>query len=533
MGPKKIELDLKAGPITCNYGEFDTNANLDSNNKINCNGNTCNITGNGVTATQGLITISAAGDYILEGDFQGQVLIQAQKKDDVHLILNNSSISSNNGPAINALEADKVVLTLSGNNKIVDSLNYTGNEKDPDACIFSKTDLTINGDGNLEVTGVYADAIRSTKDIKLVSGNINVNAKGKGIKGKNSICIKDATININSTDSALKVTSQENKNKGYLVIDNGKLTISTENDALHAETHFTNHNGNIDIKACKEGIEAQMVDILGGEIHIKATDDGINAAQVGKAGEEMPPPPPPGDVFDPSQPPPPKPFDPHANDGSIYVNIVGGKVYVDVTEEDCDGIDTNGIAYIGGDAQVFISVNGGEIYGPISTIDAEGDNSIVAGATFVGTAGDFDWNLMMPPNMRNNNKEKNNKEKKVKRGEQTDKAKVYQPKVLMEIPMQKAGTELTLKDKSNNTIVSFTPGNDYSHVLITSPKIVAGETYNLISGNGNNTQSIVAAKADEGSPKPPSVTSSSGSLSSISLSMATLVIAMIVALLQF
>jgi len=552
-GSNKIELDLTAGPVTCEYKTNDTNAELNSDNKISCKGNTCTAAGSGVTAAEGLVTISAAGNYVLEGDFQGQVLIQATKSDFVHLILNNANISSNNGPCINAQLADKVTITLAGNNKLIDSVNYTGKEKEPDACLYSKADLSINGSGNLEVTGNFADGIRTTKDMKLVSGTINVNAKGRGIKAKNSICVKEATVNVDSTDSALKVTSQEKADKGYITIDDGKLTISTENDAIHAETHFTNRNGNIDIKKCKEGIEAQMIDILGGEIHIIATDDGINAAQVGKAAEEMMPPPMPpqdGGDFDINNPPP-KPFDPHANDGSIYVNIVGGKTYIDVINEDCDGIDTNGIFYVGGNAEVYVSVNGGEIYGPISTVDAEGANSVVAGATFVATAGDMDWSLFLPPQANGkadgNKKETEKKEtekketekketekkeadKKQKRGEQTDNAKVYQSKFNIEIPMQKAGTQFTVKDKQNNVIVSHTPKNDFSHVLVTSPKMVAGESYVFTSGN--YTQNVEAAKADEGNPKPPSVTS--GSMMSLSFSMATtLVIAILVALLQF
>ena len=47
---------------------------------------------------------------------------------------------------------------------------------------------------------------------------------------------------------------------------------------------------------------------------------------------------------------------------------------------------------------------------------------------------------------------------------------------------QKAGTVVHLKDSKGNTVATFTPKKDYQSVVISSPKVIKGETYTLYSG---------------------------------------------------
>ncbi|OUM58823.1 hypothetical protein PIROE2DRAFT_15815 [Piromyces sp. E2] len=286
-----VEITLTPGPITSNYSSKDLNASYDDSSvSIQCSGTTCTGVGEGISINEGNVTISAAGTYILQGDLQGQVYISATKDDFIHLVLNAMTISSNSGPAIYETKCDKLVITTVGENSLIDSENYIVDEdEEPNACLYAKSDLTFNGEGSLTVTGNFDEGIRCKKDLKFISGTINVNSKEKGIKTKNSISIKEAIINVESGDSAIKVTKDDDPEKGFIVIDGGKVTVKAGNDGIHAETHLTINGGYIDVTQSQEGLEGQMIDILGGEIYVNASDDGINASKIGAVNDQFGP----------------------------------------------------------------------------------------------------------------------------------------------------------------------------------------------------------------------------------------------------
>ncbi|ORX43040.1 hypothetical protein BCR32DRAFT_327689 [Anaeromyces robustus] len=552
--PTKTPLPLIPGPVSCTYKKKDTDTkfNIDSDNQINCNGTTCEVKGNGVEISEGIVTINAAGNYILQGELQGQIRIEANEKDYVHLILNDIHIKSEEGPALVALSAEKVTLTLVGDsNEFLDSDNYieTEDEKYPDACFYAKTDVSINGEGTLDITGNYNAGIHCTKDLKLVTGNVNVlDAKDKGIKVKDSICFHDANVFVNSYNSAIKVTNDKKVDKGFIVIENGNITLSTKNDALHAETHVTIYGGLIDIKDCREGIEGQMIDVLGGEIIISTTNDGFNASIIGadkkptmpggakkpnfgKKKDEnenenenvnvMPMPMPGGPMPEGGMPEggmpggpegpggPGGPFGPQvgpeANDGSVYINIVGGKI--DITAHarggyDIDGIDSNGILYIGGNAEVYVDLQLGKLYGDFATLDSDGDNVVSGRATVVTTSAYLSWEdagkFMTEEEAKNR--------PPPPPGTREDRGKIYQPFIrILDMEKQPDHTEIILKDKNGEIIVTYTPQYAFDYILIISPKLIGGESYELTAGSF--VQTVEASPADEGSYVSPSVES--------------------------
>ncbi|KAL6635758.1 hypothetical protein U3516DRAFT_856198 [Neocallimastix sp. 'constans'] len=288
------EIILTPGPITGEYKNKDLDASYDESSSvmISCSGTSCTTSNgsDGISINKGNVTISTAGTYVLQGDLQGQVYISATEDDFVHLILNNMSITSNNGPALFEVECDKLVITMVGENSLTDSTNYTVDEdEEPDGCLFAKSDLSFNGEGTLTVTGNYSEGIRCKKDLKLVSGTINVFSKEKGIKAKNSVSIKEAVVNVESGDTAIKACKDTDPEKGFVVIDGGRIVVKSGKDGIHAETHLTINGGYIDVSESEEGLEGQMIDIQGGEIHINANDDGINASKIGATNDEFGP----------------------------------------------------------------------------------------------------------------------------------------------------------------------------------------------------------------------------------------------------
>ena len=127
----------------------------------------------GVTVSDGVITITKAGNYKLTGTYEGQIKVEAADSDMVRLILNNATITNSTGAAINVVEADGVVIyTASGTtNTVSDGSSYSDTASgSPDAAIYSKSDLTLAGEGTLKVEGKYEEVIAQDAVNELGSG---------------------------------------------------------------------------------------------------------------------------------------------------------------------------------------------------------------------------------------------------------------------------------------------------------------------------------------------------------------------------
>ena len=131
----------------------------------------------GVTVSDGVITITKAGNYKLTGTYEGQIKVEAGDSDMVRLILNNATITNSTGAAINVVEADEVVIyTASGTtNTVSDGSSYSDTASgSPDAAIYSKSDLTLAGEGTLKVEGKYEEGIHTTDGLVIASGTLEV-----------------------------------------------------------------------------------------------------------------------------------------------------------------------------------------------------------------------------------------------------------------------------------------------------------------------------------------------------------------------
>ena len=119
----------------------------------------------------------------------------------MHLILNNVNIKCDNSAAIYVKKAQKVIITLSDGttNTLNDGTSYVYDDaenEEPNAALYSKADLTINGTGTLVVNSNFNNGIRSNDLLKLVNGNIFVTAVNNAITGKDGILIKDGNYSI-------------------------------------------------------------------------------------------------------------------------------------------------------------------------------------------------------------------------------------------------------------------------------------------------------------------------------------------------
>ena len=235
----------------------------------------------GVSVENGTITITSGGTYRLSGEYNGQVKIEAAKTDTVRLVLDNAKITNSTGAAINVVSAaEAIIYTAAGTtNTVADEANYTATgDDDPDAAIYSTANLTLTGEGSLSVKGAYEEGIHTTGGLVIASGTLDVNAANTGIKGKDYVDITGGIVNVTAAQDGIKSTNTDDESLGFTRLSAGSVTISAGDDGLKAPHTLEISGGTLNIEKSNEGIEAQYINILDGDVTVNSSDDGINAS---------------------------------------------------------------------------------------------------------------------------------------------------------------------------------------------------------------------------------------------------------------
>ena len=235
----------------------------------------------GVSVENGTITITSGGTYRITGEYSGQVKIEAAKTDTVRLVLDNAKITNSTGAAINVVSAaEAIIYTAAGTtNTVADEANYTATgDDDPDAAIYSTANLTLAGEGSLSVEGAYEEGIHTTGGLVIASGTLEVNAANTGIKGKDYVDITGGIVNVTAAQDGIKSTNTDDESLGFTRLSAGSVTVSAGDDGLKAPHTLEISGGTLNIEKSNEGIEAQYINILDGDVTVNSTDDGINAS---------------------------------------------------------------------------------------------------------------------------------------------------------------------------------------------------------------------------------------------------------------
>ena len=235
----------------------------------------------GVSVENGTITITSGGTYRLSGEYSGQVKIEAAKTDTVRLVLDNAKITNSTGAAINVVSAaEAIIYTAAGTtNTVADEANYTATgDDDPDAAIYSTANLTLTGEGSLSAEGAYEEGIHTTGGLVIASGTLDVNAANTGIKGKDYVDITGGIVNVTAAQDGIKSTNTDDESLGFTRLSAGSVTVSAGDDGLKAPHTLEISGGTLNIEKSNEGIEAQYINILDGDVTVNSTDDGINAS---------------------------------------------------------------------------------------------------------------------------------------------------------------------------------------------------------------------------------------------------------------
>ena len=377
----------------------------------------------GVSVENGTITITSGGTYRITGEYSGQVKIEAAKTDTVRLVLDNAKITNSTGAAINVVSAaEAIIYTAAGTtNTVADEANYaaTGDD-DPDAAIYSTANLTLTGEGSLSVEGAYEEGIHTTGGLVIASGTLEVNAANTGIKGKDYVDITGGIVNVTAAQDGIKSTNTDDESLGFTRLSAGSVTISAGDDGLKAPHTLEISGGTLNIEKSNEGIEAQYINILDGDVTVNSTDDGINASlkdsssdassdttsgtattgqqtQQNQNGQTQQAPAGGGAAPGGSQgstgqnqnmPQPPTDGTMPGGGGGTFevvdaaINISGGTVTVNA---EGDGIDSNGTATFSGGT---VTVNG-PVAGGNNALDSNGDLLLNGGTVTAGSTADM------------------------------------------------------------------------------------------------------------------------------------------------
>ena len=165
------------------------------------------------------VTISAAGTYRISGSLSdGQVIVDAGDEAVVQLILDNADITNADGAAIAVMSAETAIVILADGsvNTLADGATYVfaEGEDEPNATLYSTSDLTITGEGALYVQASYNDGIASKDGLVIDSGDITVEAIDDGIRGKDYVVVSDGTLDITQEATASRPTTTRTRRSG-------------------------------------------------------------------------------------------------------------------------------------------------------------------------------------------------------------------------------------------------------------------------------------------------------------------------------
>jgi hypothetical protein len=235
----------------------------------------------GVSEQNGTITITKGGTYRMSGDYTGQVKVQAPKTDKVQLILDGVNITNETGSAINITSADEAVIYTSrgSTNNLSDGPEYAvQGKKEADSTIYSTANLTLAGDGTLNIAGKFDETVHTTKGLVVAGGALNINSSKTGLKGKDYVDIQGGTLRIEAAKDAIKATNTEKQGLGWARVAGGDTVLRAGDDGIKALRTLEILDGKLTIEGSEEGLEGQYVNIHGGNTLINSNNDGVNAS---------------------------------------------------------------------------------------------------------------------------------------------------------------------------------------------------------------------------------------------------------------
>lgn len=253
----EAEGDIQSGSaldISEMFSERDYETDYDESQSISImlNGDSAECNSDAVHISNSTITISDEGTYILSGTLNnGMIIINADKTDKLQLVLNGTTINSDTSAAIYVAQADKVFLTLASGSENTFSNGGSFEAIDDnniDAVIFAKDDLTLNGQGSLNVQSPAGHGIVSKDDLVVTGGEYTIDAENHGLCGKESVRIADGTFTIISGKDGIHAEDADDTLLGFGYFSGGVYNISADGDGISTSNILQIEEGSYTVK---------------------------------------------------------------------------------------------------------------------------------------------------------------------------------------------------------------------------------------------------------------------------------------------
>ena len=256
----------------------------------------------------------------------------------------------------------------------------------------------------------------------------------KGLKSGGSLLIQNGVFNIDSADDSIHSNVSA-------TISGGTFEIASGDDAVHAEESLTISGGTFNVTNSYEGLEALNILVSGGDVRLKASDDGLNAAggmdQSGGGGRD--------NMFGGG-------FGGYGGNSNGTIVISGGILYINASG---DGIDANGSLEItGGHTTVC-----GPTSGDTAVLDYD-KSATISGGTFIGTGSSMMAQSISSPT---------------------------QGVIALSVGNQSADTKIKIADKNGKEIFAYSPALLFQIFIYSSPELVSGELYDISVGSAEGS----------------------------------------------
>lgn len=218
--------------------------------RIQLNGNSATANSDSVQISDSTITITEEDTYILSGSLNdGCVVVNADSSAKIHLILDGVDINSNSSAAILVLSADKVTVTLASNqNTLSNGGSFASiNDINVNAVLYSKDDLSLNGNGSLSITSPAGHGISCKDDLVLAGGTYTITAGNHGLDANDSIRLTTSTISIEAGKDGIHAENADDASLGFVYIADGTYKIHANDDGISAGAYLQIEDGNFDI----------------------------------------------------------------------------------------------------------------------------------------------------------------------------------------------------------------------------------------------------------------------------------------------
>ena len=500
-----------------NQGDDDTGdgINEDSNDYILDSSGVINIMLNGssisadtdsvVIISGSVATITGAGTYYINGSLSdGQIIVNSTAEEDIKLVFNNINITCLTSAPLYIMKAEKVIVYLPENteNYLTDGASYQGvTDNEPNAALYSKSDLSIYGNGSLAVTGNYNDGISSKDGLIIKSGTISVTSADDGIRGKDFLYICNGNITVNSGGDGMISDNDADASLGFVSIDSGTFNLTSTGDAISAQTVVEVSDGEFNIvsgggssnsayvASSAKGIKGlTKVIINSGIININSSDDALHS----NAAIEI-------------------------NGGTINASSADDGIHADksIALKDCnfylsksyEGIESASITIDNSNVSIVSSDDGFNATQG-SAVESNDNSCLTINSGFIsvnasgGDALDANGNIVITGGTVVAHGPSSNPEVgldfngtcKISGGKvmisgpssnmlQAPSSSSTQNSVVVQLSSTKsANTIFRISDSEGNDVVTFAPLRNYQSVILSSPDFVTGNTYTIYTG---------------------------------------------------